>query len=79
MKDLLKEMEQYIIAPKRASGDYVKMMDNAMDILNKMEQFTDIIPDVNKKNVMKKKITMAQSVLIDSLQTYNDWVEKNTE
>ncbi len=77
MDNLLEAMEQYMVAPKNHStSKYVKMMDGVMDALNKMESFTDNIPDQNKKNVMKRNITMAQSLLIDNMELYNEWLNK---
>jgi len=77
-KGLLEAISQYVNDTNDTplTSDFLKLMDDVMDTLNKMESFADNITNVNKKNVMKRNITMAQSLLIDNMEMYNEWLEK---
>jgi len=77
-KELLEAISQYVndYRDTPLTSDFLKLMDDVMDTLNKMESFADNITNINKKNVMKRNITMAQSLLIDNMEMYNEWLEK---
>jgi hypothetical protein len=77
MSDLLEGISQYIIGyqqPKK--NDLVKLTDKIMDSTVKMESFLNNIDDDRKREVMKRNVSMIQQMLVDNLEIYNEWLDK---
>ncbi len=55
-------------------ADLVNMSDKTMVIIDEMEKFLNNVDDDRKREVMKKNLSLMTQLIVDNLETYNDWV-----
>lgn len=52
------------------------LTDKIMDLTVEIEKFLNNIPDDRKREVMKRNISMAQQLMVDNMEIYNEWLTK---
>ena len=57
-------------------NDLPAIIDKIMVLTIELEKFLNNIPDDRKREVMKKNVSLAQQLMVDNMEIYNEWLTK---
>lgn len=80
MSDLLENINRYIVGRevKPKVSDFTNITDKLMDTTLQMERFLNNIDDAKKRESMKRNISMIQQMIVDNMESYNEWLQKKS-